>query len=72
MDKKSLERSYRRIEEYAINNKLKDALDLLKDLVISSRRGEFISQYESLDDTYENLLKYSKAFSASAGSDKSS
>lgn len=59
MDKKSLDRSYRRIEEYVIKSNLKDALDLLKDLVINSRKGEFVSQYENLDDTYENLLKYS-------------
>lgn len=59
MDKKSLDRSYRRIEENVIKSNLKDALDLLKDLVINSRKGDFISQYESLDDTYENLLKYS-------------
>lgn len=59
MDKKSLDRSYRRIEEHVINSNLKDALDLLKDLVINSRKGDFISQYENLDDTYENLLMYS-------------
>ena len=59
MDKKSLERSYRRIEENVLSSSLKDALDFLKDLVINSRKGEFISQYENLDDTYENLLKYS-------------
>ncbi|MCF8369558.1 MAG: hypothetical protein K9G76_10985 [Bacteroidales bacterium] len=59
MDKKSVERNYQRIENYVLNKKLKDALDLLKDLVIDSRRGEYVSQYESLDITYENLLKYS-------------
>lgn len=59
MDKKSLDRSYRRIEENVINSNLKDALDFLKDLVINSRKGDFIAQYENLDDTYEKLLKYS-------------
>lgn len=59
MDKKSLERSYRRVEESVLNSNLKDALDFLKDLTINSRKGDFISQYENLDDTYENLLKYS-------------
>lgn len=59
MDKKNLDRSYRKIEENVLNSNLKDALDLLKDLVIVSRKGDFISQYENLDDTYENLLKYS-------------
>ncbi len=59
MDKKSLDRNYLKVEDHVINNRLKDALDLLKDLVINSRRGEFIAQYEALDDTYENLLKYS-------------
>jgi tetratricopeptide (TPR) repeat protein len=58
MEKKNLERIYNRIEEFIFERKLKDALDALKDLVISSRRGEFISQFEALDDTYENLLKY--------------
>jgi tetratricopeptide (TPR) repeat protein len=58
MDKKSLERSYRRIEENVFSRNLKDALDFLKDLVINSRKGDLISQYENLDDTYENLLKY--------------
>ncbi|MEZ5083868.1 MAG: tetratricopeptide repeat protein [Bacteroidales bacterium] len=59
MDKKSVERNYQRIENCVHSKQLKDALDILKDLVISSRRGEFISQYELLDNTYENLLKYS-------------
>ncbi len=59
MNKKSLERNYRKIEEFVISGKLKDALDILKDLVLNSKKGEFISQYESLDDTYENLLRYS-------------
>ncbi|MCB2220962.1 MAG: hypothetical protein KQI35_11250 [Bacteroidetes bacterium] len=59
MDKKSLVRNYRRIEDFVINRKLKDALDLLKDLVLNSKKGEFISQYENLDDTYENMLRYS-------------
>ena len=32
-----------------------------QDLILGpeSRKGEYISQYENLDDTYENLLKYS-------------
>lgn len=59
MDRKSLERNYQRIVNFVYDNKLKDALDGLKDLVIQSRKGDFVSQYESLDDTYENLLKYS-------------
>lgn len=59
MDKKSLERNYQRVINFVYDRKLKDALDSLKDLVIQSRKGDFISQYESLDDTYENLLKYS-------------
>ena len=59
MDKKKLDRIYKRIESFILNNQLKDALDLLKDLVLNSRRGEYISQYESLDETYENMLKYS-------------
>ncbi len=58
MDKKSLERSYRRIEENVFSRNLKDALDFLKDLVINSRKGDLIAQYENLDGTYENLLKY--------------
>jgi tetratricopeptide (TPR) repeat protein len=37
---------------------LKEALDLLKELVLASKKGEFITQFESLDNTYENLLKY--------------
>ena len=59
MDRKSLERNYQRIINFVYHKKLKDALDGLKELVIHSRKGDFISQYESLDDTYENLLKYS-------------
>ena len=59
MNKRSIERSYRRIETLVFERKLKDALDVLKDLVINSRKGDYISQYESLDSTYENLLKYS-------------
>jgi tetratricopeptide (TPR) repeat protein len=59
MDRKKLDRIYTRIEALIVNNQLKDALDLLKDLVLNSRKGEYISQYESLDETYENMLKYS-------------
>ncbi|MFU8844526.1 MAG: hypothetical protein ACNA7V_12050, partial [Bacteroidales bacterium] len=58
MDKKTLERTYKRIEDFVFDLKLKDALDALKDLVISSRRGDLISQFENQDDTYEKLLKY--------------
>lgn len=58
MDKKSLDRNYRRIEENVLKSNLKDAMDLLKDLVFNSRKGDYISQYENLDNTYENLLKY--------------
>lgn len=59
IDKKSLERNYQRVINFIFDRKLKDALDGLKDLVIQSGKGDFISQYESLDETYENLLKYS-------------
>ena len=59
MDRKSLERNYHRVINFVYDKKLKDALDGLKDLVIQSRKGDFISQYESFDETYENLLKYS-------------
>lgn len=58
MDKKILERNYQKIKKSVFDKKLKDALEILKELVIKSRKGEFISQYESLDDTYENLLRY--------------
>lgn len=58
MDKKKLDRTYNRIEASILNSQLKDALDLLKELVLDSRRGEFISQYETLDETYESMLKY--------------
>jgi len=58
MDKNILERNYQKIKKSVFDKKLKDALEILKELVIKSRKGEFISQYESLDDTYENLLRY--------------
>lgn len=58
MDKKALDRNYQKVINLILDNKLKDALDVLKELVIQSRRGDYISQYESLDDTYKNLLKY--------------
>jgi tetratricopeptide (TPR) repeat protein len=58
MDKIGLERSHQKVVKFIVDNKLKDALDVLKDLVIQSRKGEYISQYESLDETYENLLNY--------------
>jgi tetratricopeptide (TPR) repeat protein len=58
MDKIGLERNHQKVISFVTENKLKDALDALKDLVIQSRRGEYISQYEALDETYENLLKY--------------
>ena len=58
MNIKGLQRNYRKIENLVLENKLKDALEILKDLVIKSRKGDYISQYESMDETYENLLKY--------------
>ena len=58
MEKIVLERSHQKVISCIHQRKLKDALDVLKDLVIQSRRGDYISQYESLDDTYKNLLKY--------------
>ena len=58
MEKIVLERSHQKLISCIHQRKLKDALDVLKDLVIQSRRGDYISQYESLDDTYKNLLKY--------------
>jgi tetratricopeptide (TPR) repeat protein len=58
MKKIVIERSHQKVISFIHQRKLKDALDVLKDLVIQSRRGDYISQYESLDDTYKNLLKY--------------
>jgi tetratricopeptide (TPR) repeat protein len=58
MDKIGWERNHQKVISLITERKLKDALDVLKELVIQSRRGDYISQYESLDDTYKNLLKY--------------
>jgi len=58
MDKIGLERNHQKVVSLIVENKLKDALDVLKELVIQSRRGDYISQFESLDETYQNLLKY--------------
>lgn len=58
MNRKSLERKYKQIEQKVLARQLKDALDLLKELVISSRRGEYVTQYENLEDTYKKLLLY--------------
>lgn len=59
MENARLKRNFLKIEEGILNGNLKDALDLLKELVIKSKKGEYILQYETLDSTYENLLKYS-------------
>jgi tetratricopeptide (TPR) repeat protein len=59
MENARLKRNFLKIEENILNRNLKDALDLLKELVIKSKKGEYILQYETLDSTYENLLKYS-------------
>ncbi|RLD55740.1 MAG: hypothetical protein DRJ05_12470 [Bacteroidetes bacterium] len=58
MENARLKRNFKKIESYIHNQSVKDALGLLKELVIKSGKGELVSQYESLDDTYENLLKY--------------
>lgn len=42
MDKKSLERNYRKIEDCVLQGKLKDALDMLKDLVLNSKKGSLL------------------------------
>ncbi len=58
MEKKILERNFQKIVSLVLESKLKDAFNALKDLVIASGKGDFISHYESMDETYENLLKY--------------
>ena len=58
MNKRNLQRKYKQIEKLVLSHSLKDAFELLKDLVISSRRGENITQFENLDETYGRLLQY--------------
>ncbi len=58
IDKIGLERNHQKVISLIVGNKLKDALDVLKELVIQSRKGDYISKYEELDETYKNLLKY--------------
>ncbi|MEZ5197167.1 MAG: hypothetical protein R2764_12400 [Bacteroidales bacterium] len=58
MIRKTLERNYKKIENLVLDNKLKDAFEILKDLVLKSRKGDFFNEFERMDSTYENLLKY--------------
>ena len=58
MEKRVIERNYKSILKLVKGRKLKDALNILRELVLSSGKGDFISRHEELDKTYETLLKY--------------
>ncbi len=58
MEKRTIERNYVGLFSLVKAKKLKDALNLLGELVLASGKGDFISRFEELDTTYETLLKY--------------
>jgi len=58
MEKRVIERNYKSLFKLVKAKRLKDALNMLRELVLASGKGDFISQFEELDTTYETLLKY--------------
>jgi len=58
MEKRVIERNYKSLFKLVKSKKIKDALNILRELVLSSGKGDFISRFEELDTTYETLLKY--------------
>ena len=58
MNKEAIDNKYRLINKYVISGRVKDAMDILYDLVVLTKSGEIRNQYEELNDTYHNILKY--------------
>src|SRR5512133_3933498 len=59
MTLKDVQRLYDRIGSGIGKGQLLDALQDLKRLLKEAARKEYVSQWETLDETYRNLLKYS-------------
>jgi len=58
MDIKEIEKNYHKINKLLAERKIKDALDILFQMIILTHSGDFRSKFESINDTYRNMVKY--------------
>jgi tetratricopeptide (TPR) repeat protein len=59
MNYKILQEKYNRCCQLVIEKQLYEAFNILKELVIESRKGDLLVQLEHDQETYQNILKYS-------------
>lgn len=54
----NFEKKYNRIEALVLEGRLKEAFQMLKEVVVQTADGNLTTQFESLDNNYRNLVKY--------------
>ena len=55
---KKVEEQYIKINNHISNKEIKNALDLIKEMIRDSRQPNYIPDYEKLNETYKFILKY--------------
>lgn len=58
MNVKEIDKKYKEICSFVVEKRLKNALDILKALIEETHLGEFNDKLFQMENTYENLLKY--------------
>ncbi len=58
MNTQEINRRYRRINKLVAGQRLKKALEELREMVMETRLGEMVTTLENLNITYESMLKY--------------
>jgi len=58
MNNMTIHEKYNEISKLISKKKIKDALDILRELIEQSNKIDFRVQFEKLNDTYQNILKY--------------
>ena len=59
MNYKILQEKYKRCCQLVIDKQLYEAFIVLKELVMESKKGDLLVQWERDQETYQNILKYS-------------
>lgn len=59
MEIKIAEKKQKRVLEATLNNKILDSFKEISELVYATHDGRYISELENLEQTYQNILKYS-------------
>ena len=59
MDHKELTTKHTQVVGHVINNRVKDAFDVLRDLAIRCRNKDLLQQLTDHVEIYRNILKYS-------------